>query len=140
MGIWRSNQQDDATAERWAAQNGWGVSRDISLPFEIGGPEDGQGRRAATEEVRAPLRPKHQRRPCPCAQQRAGEAAPRRQAWSWPNWVGMPPVLRESRTAADKFAGRRHGRDTMATTCDSASLSAHRDGQIAHSQGVTPRP
>jgi hypothetical protein len=46
MGIWRSNQQEQATAERWAAQNGWGVSRDASLPFEIGGPEDGQGQAA----------------------------------------------------------------------------------------------
>jgi hypothetical protein len=46
MGIWRSNQQDEATAERWAAQNGWSVSRDVSLPFEIGGPEDGQGQAA----------------------------------------------------------------------------------------------
>jgi hypothetical protein len=46
MGILRSNQRDLATAERWAAQNGWGVSRDVSLPFEIGGPEDGQGQAA----------------------------------------------------------------------------------------------
>jgi hypothetical protein len=43
MAIWRSNQQDEAIAERWATQNGWGVSRDVSLPFEVGGPDDGQG-------------------------------------------------------------------------------------------------
>jgi hypothetical protein len=46
MAIWRSNQQDEATAEQWAVRNGWGVSRDVSLPFEVGGPEDGQGQAA----------------------------------------------------------------------------------------------
>ena len=46
MGIWRSDAQDEAAVERWAAQNGWGVSRDVSLPFEVGGPEDGQGQAA----------------------------------------------------------------------------------------------
>ena len=29
-----------------AVQNGWGVSRNTSLPFEVGGPDDGQGHAA----------------------------------------------------------------------------------------------
>jgi hypothetical protein len=43
MGVWGSDRQAEATAQQWAAQNGWAVLRDVSLPFEIGGPEDGQG-------------------------------------------------------------------------------------------------
>lgn len=46
MGMWRSNEDDEAIAERWAAQNGWRVSRDVALPFEVGGPDDGQGQAA----------------------------------------------------------------------------------------------
>jgi hypothetical protein len=34
---------DERPALQWAAQNGWAVARNASLPFEVGGPEDGQG-------------------------------------------------------------------------------------------------
>lgn len=37
------NRGDEAVATQWAARNGWAVSRHASLPFELGGPEDGQG-------------------------------------------------------------------------------------------------
>ena len=37
------SRRDQAAAEQWAARNGWAVSRNASLPFEVGGPEDGQG-------------------------------------------------------------------------------------------------
>ena len=46
MGLWGSDKQDEAAAQQWAAQNGWAVQHDVSLPFEIGGPEDGQGQAA----------------------------------------------------------------------------------------------
>jgi hypothetical protein len=46
VGIWRSDAQEEAAVERWAAQNGWAVSKDVSLPFEVGGPDDGTGHAA----------------------------------------------------------------------------------------------
>jgi hypothetical protein len=37
---------DEAAAAQWAARNGWSMSKDVSVPFELGGPEDGQGHAA----------------------------------------------------------------------------------------------
>ena len=37
------SRRDHAAAEQWAASNGWSLARNASLPFELGGPEDGQG-------------------------------------------------------------------------------------------------
>jgi hypothetical protein len=46
MGLWRSDAQNEAMLEQWAAQNRWGVARNASLPFEVGGVDDGQGHAA----------------------------------------------------------------------------------------------
>jgi hypothetical protein len=43
MALWRTDRQNEAMLEQWAVQNRWGISRNASLPFEVGGPDDGQG-------------------------------------------------------------------------------------------------